>query len=67
MALSGHAPGIKRCGDDPVDRIEPVMVEDIVAAARGLGRDVHVVGDCVSPRSIEVTVAEAARSRARGL
>jgi len=36
------------------------MVEQLANAARGDGREVHVVGDCVSPRSIEVAIADAA-------
>jgi len=49
-----------------VDWNGPVLVEQLASAARGAGREVHVVGDCVSPRSIEVAIAEAAHV-ARGI
>jgi hypothetical protein len=42
------------------------MAEGLAAAVRDTGREVHVVGDCVSPRSIEVAIAEAALA-ARGI
>ena len=43
-----------------VDWSGPMMVETLASAARAAGKETHVVGDCVSPRAIEVAVAEGA-------
>lgn len=43
-----------------VDWNGPMMVEELAGAARAAGKTVHVIGDCVSPRAIDVAVAEGA-------
>jgi NADPH-dependent 2,4-dienoyl-CoA reductase/sulfur reductase-like enzyme len=43
-----------------VDWNGPRMIETLADAARQSGAEIHVVGDCVSPRAIEIAVAEGA-------
>jgi hypothetical protein len=43
-----------------VDWNGPRMVETLADAARQPGVELHVVGDCVSPRAIEIAIAEGA-------
>ncbi len=43
-----------------VDWNGPMMVEELAGAAKAAGKTVHVIGDCVSPRAIDVAVAEGA-------
>ena len=43
-----------------VDWNGPQIVEHLAASARQSGAEIHVVGDCVSPRAIEIAIAEGA-------
>lgn len=36
------------------------IVDDLIPAAKAIGRDVHVIGDCVAPRQVHIAIAEGA-------
>ncbi len=48
-----------------VDWNGPRMVETLAEAARQSGAEIHVIGDCVSPRAIEIAIAEGALAARR--
>lgn len=70
VRLDGRAVVLRNVYSKRESRIEDVdllvdwrgamMVEELVPALKAAGKEVHVAGDCVSPRSIDIAVAEGA-------